>query len=52
MLCEVERQLFREDSVMQVTYTTSLCLRVVGVLRKYTSYFLASRDIVLSVFRS
>ena len=52
MLCEVERQLVSTESALMVVYTTKLCLRIVGVLRRYLAYFLASRDIASQVFTS
>ncbi|XP_070173165.1 mediator of RNA polymerase II transcription subunit 12-like protein isoform X2 [Littorina saxatilis] len=52
MLCEVERQLVSTESSLMVSYTTKLCLRIVGVLRRYLAYFLASRDIASQVFTS
>ncbi|KAL8595943.1 hypothetical protein ACOMHN_018255 [Nucella lapillus] len=50
MLVQVEAQLVLLESSMVVRYLTRLCLRIVGVIRKYTSYVLISQDLGSDLF--
>ncbi|XP_041350095.1 mediator of RNA polymerase II transcription subunit 12-like protein isoform X2 [Gigantopelta aegis] len=49
-LCEVETQLKKNKSTLAGHYTTSLCLCIVGILRKYHSFLLVSEDITVQAF--
>ncbi|KAJ8310216.1 hypothetical protein KUTeg_012081 [Tegillarca granosa] len=46
----VEQQLNSQDSSLAGRYTTSLCLCIVGVFRKYHSYLLVCPDLTVQAF--
>ncbi|XP_076454432.1 mediator of RNA polymerase II transcription subunit 12-like protein [Babylonia areolata] len=50
MLVQVEAQLVVIESAISTRFLTKLCLRIVGVIRKYTSYILISRELGSDLF--
>ena len=49
-LSEVERQLLLKNPGLAQTYNTSLCLCIVGVVRKYHQFILASQEQIHDIF--
>ncbi|XP_056005371.1 mediator of RNA polymerase II transcription subunit 12-like protein isoform X2 [Ostrea edulis] len=49
-LSNVEETLIEQKSSLVGNYTTSLCLCIVGVFRKYHAYLLVSRDLTITAF--
>ena len=49
-LSEVERHLLLKNPGLAQTYNTSLCLCIVGVVRKYHQFILASQERIHDIF--
>ena len=46
----VETELEKKNSSMSGNYTTSLCLCIVAIFRKYHSFLLVSEDLTVQAF--